>query len=86
VRPRRTHFSTAVYRLPGGNEDNDLWVQVDEADDGSPILRSTWSPTAGERARIAAGENIELIVWGVGHPPVMMDVVDYPLGAPPPSS
>jgi hypothetical protein len=82
LKARRTHLSNQVFQLPGGNEDNDLWVYLDEQD-GSPLIRSTWVPTDEERARIAAGENIELIVWGEGHPPVAMGVVDYPLGAPP---
>lgn len=84
MKPRRTHYSNQVWRLDGGTEDNDLWVHNDEhAIDGSPLMRSTWEPTDEERARIAAGENVELIIWGSTHPPVSMDVVDYPLGAPP---
>lgn len=84
MKPRRTHFSTTVFALPGGNEDNDLWVQVDQhAVDGSTLLRSTWEFDEEERRAIAAGANVELIVWGSGHPPVSMGVVSYPLGAPP---
>jgi hypothetical protein len=83
MKARRTHLSNQVFQLPGGNEDNDLWVYLDQHQDGSPLIRSTWVPTDEERARIAAGENIELIVWGPGHPPVAMGVVKYPLGAPP---
>lgn len=84
MKSRRTHLSTNVIGLPGGNEDNDLWVFFDEhSKDGSPMIRSTWVPTDEERRRIAEGENVELIVWGLGHPPVAMEVVNYPLGAPP---
>lgn len=83
LRPRRTWLSNTVWGLPGGNEDNDLWVYIDQHSDGHPLIRSTWVPTDEERARIAAGENVELIVWGMGHPPVAMEVVNYPLGAPP---
>jgi hypothetical protein len=82
MKARRTHLSNQVFRLPGGNEDNDLWVYLDVHEDGTPLIRSTWVPTDEERARIAAGENVELIVWGHGHPPVAMGVVNYPLGAP----
>jgi hypothetical protein len=83
MKPRRTHFSNQVYRLPGGNEDNDLWVYVDRHEDGSPLVRSCWVPTDEERQAIAEGANVELVVWGLGHPPVAMGVVNYPLGAPP---
>jgi hypothetical protein len=84
MRPRRTHISNSVYRLAGGTEDNDLWVYIDTHADGSPLVRSCWEPTDEERQAIADGANVELIVWGTGHPPVAMDVVRYPLGAPPP--
>jgi hypothetical protein len=83
VKPRRTVYSNQVFRLPGGTEDNDLWVQLDHHVDGSPLIRSTWVPTDEEREAIARGSNIELTVWGSGHPPVAMGVVSYPLGAPP---
>lgn len=84
MRPHRTHFSNTVYRLPGGTEDNDLWVEVGPADEGAgELLRSCWVPTAEERRAIAEGANVELIVWGSAHPPVALGVVDYPLGRPP---
>ena len=41
LRPRRTHASNEVKRLPGGNEDNDLWARVGETD-GEPWIESTW--------------------------------------------
>lgn len=82
MKPRRTHLSNQVFRLPGGTEDNDLWVYLDQHTDGSPLIRSCWVPTDEEREAIVAGANIELIVWGAGHPPVAMGVVRYPLGAP----
>lgn len=83
MNPRRTVLSNDVFRLEGGNEDNDLWVTTDEDDDGTPIVRSTWVPTDKERAAIAAGQNIELVVWGGGHPPVALRLTDVPLGRPP---
>jgi hypothetical protein len=82
VKPRRTHYSNQVFRLMGGTEDNDLWLMRDEQG-GTPLLRSCWVPTDEERTAIAEGSNIELIVWGGGHPPVAMGVVSYPLGAAP---
>lgn len=85
MRPRRTHHSNAVFSLQGGNEDNDLWLTRDRAAGGAPILRSTWQFTDAERERIAAGENVELVIWGTEHPPVSMLVVSYTLGAPAPA-
>jgi hypothetical protein len=82
MKPRRTVYSNQVFRLPGGTEDNDLWVMRDQHTDGSPLIRSCWVPDDDERQAIAAGANIELIIWGGGHPPVAMGVVSYPLGAP----
>jgi hypothetical protein len=83
MKPRRTWWSNFTFILKGGTEDNDLWATLDESEEGSPIMRSTWVPTDEERRRIANGENIELIVWGTVHPPVLLDVVDYPLGKKP---
>lgn len=79
MKPRRTHDSTAVFHSPGGNEDNDLWVQRGEVE-GTETVSSVWEPTPEERARIAAGENIELVVYGGGQPPVRLAVTDVPLG------
>jgi hypothetical protein len=84
MRPRRTHDSNCVFSLEGGTEDNDLWLRKVRDQDGGIVLCSCWVPTDDERAQIAAGANVELIVWGEGHPPVAMRVVTYPLGAPPP--
>jgi hypothetical protein len=83
VKPRRTHESQNVLRLPGGNEDNDLWFAVKEAEGGQPVICSTWEPSDEERAAIAAGENVELIVWGGSHPPVSIRTTDVQLGKPP---
>lgn len=74
MKPRRTPTSTKVFSLPGGNEDNDLWVEEAVADDGTPCLISTWEFDDDERAAIAAGGTIDLIVWGAGTPPVALSV------------
>lgn len=84
MKPRRTHESMSVLRLPGGNEDNDLWFTVREAEGGAPVICSTWEPSEDERRRIAAGENIELIVFSTAHPPVSIRTTDVPLGRPSP--
>lgn len=83
MRPRRTHYSDVVFRLEGATEDNDLWAERAVDEDGMHVLLSTWQPTDQERAAIAAGANVELALWSVGHPPVSVVVTDKPLGAPP---
>lgn len=83
MKPRRTHTSTNVYRLPGGTEDNDLWVTTYAPDEGGPAIGSTWQPTDEERAQIANGANVELLVFGTVQPPVAVRVSTYTLGAPP---
>lgn len=71
MKPRRTPSSNTVFSLPGGTEDNDLWVRRDVLA-GEPVICSVWVPTDEERAAIAGGANIELIVWGEGTPPVAL--------------
>jgi len=80
MRSRRTHKSTTVHTLPSGNEDNDLWGYYIEDSKGNTIIATVWEPTAKERKRIAAGENIRLLVWGKKTPPIAMDLTDEPLG------
>lgn len=82
MRPRRTHRSNQVFRLQGGTEDNDLWVELTTSDEG-PCIRSVWELTDDERRRVAEGENVYLVTWGRGTPPVALGVTDDPLGAPP---
>lgn len=76
MRPRRVPSSTTVFSLPGGNEDNDLWLEATADQQGVPVLRSVWVPSAAERAQLAAGANVQLAVWGSGHPPVAVGVTD----------
>lgn len=83
MKPRRTHTSTKVFRLAGGNEDNDLWVEIMEDDRHNPVIASTWEPTAEERQEIADGANVLLMVWGQGTPPVAVSTTKVPLGKPP---
>jgi hypothetical protein len=81
MKPRRTPSSNRVYSLAGGNEDNDLWVceTFDSEQPEATVVCSVWELTPNERERIAAGENIELAVWG-GQPPVALQVTAEPLG------
>ena len=85
MRPRRFHGANKVFRLGGGNEDNDLWVEVHKVEDEvlgtRDAVASVWEPTDEERAAIADGANIQLTVIG-GQPPVMLDATTVPLGKP----
>lgn len=83
MRARRTHNSTRVFRLPGGTEDNDLWVYDIADENGNHVIASVWEPTRDERDAILRGENIRLLVWGDGIPPFAMDTTDEPLGKAP---
>jgi hypothetical protein len=86
VRPVVTQQSNAVFKLPGGDVDSDLPVVRATSQHNIPIIISTWVPDTEERAAIAAGANVELIVWGVSQPPVFVGmtpaqemVMDVPL-------
>ena len=83
MKPRRSIHGEKVYRLPGGNEDNDLWTYEVEDVDGHPVTCSVWVPDSTERQQIAEGANIRLLIWGRGIPPVAMDMTDEALGRPP---
>lgn len=81
MRPRRTPFSTAVFRLEGGTEDSDLWVEQTHDTTGVPVSRSVWELSDEDRAAIAAGANLALCVWGRSHPAVALTTTDDPIGA-----
>lgn len=83
MKARRTIHSEKVYRLPGGNEDNDLWTYEVDDSDGHPVTCSVWEPTEEERKKIAAGQNLRLMIWGRGIPPLAIDITDERLGKPP---
>lgn len=80
MKARRTVASNHVFSLEGGTEDNDLWVSVAQTEGGDTTLASTWELTDEERERIAAGENVELVVFGTSHPPVLLRLTNVPLG------
>lgn len=73
MKPRRFALANAVYRLEGGNEDNDLWVQKGSNETG-PFLRSLWVPTEKERDAIVKGQNVALWIWSHQMPPVGMNL------------
>lgn len=74
MRPRRVPGYHGVFLLPGGTEDNDLFVKRSRDADGAPWSESVWELTEEERLGIANGGTIELRVYGSGHPPVSMCV------------
>jgi len=71
-----------VIRLPGGTEDNDLWVYDMIDNESHHVICSVWEPSKEQREAIANGENIRLIVWSDRMSPVAMDTTDEPLGKP----
>lgn len=73
MRPRRLPGYEGVFRLQGGNEDNDLFVKRGTKD-GVPFSDSVWELTENEREIVANGGTVELRVYGVGHPPVSLVV------------
>jgi len=69
VRPVRTPTSTAVYSLPGGNEDNFLYG---EYVDGT--LKSVWELSPEERTLLAGGARVSLFIFGSLVPPVALSI------------
>ena len=73
MRPRRTPDAVVVFRLAGGNEDNDLWARYGE-ENGFRFIESVWELDDDERAAIAAGGTVELRVWSATTPPISLAV------------
>ena len=73
MRPRCTPETTVVFRLQGGNEDNDLWGKRGR-EDGFPFVESVWELDDDERAAIAAGGTVELRVYTEVTPPVSLAI------------
>ena len=76
MRPRRTPSMRTVFTLPGGTEDNDLWVRQCVTEAGEACIESVWSLEPSERRAIADGANIVLRVYGHGTPATAMYVTD----------
>ena len=74
MRPKKTPLSNHVFELPGGNEDNTLFVEAHLDEQGQPVMTSVWELTENERWLISQGGTIELHVWGRGTPPVALSV------------
>lgn len=75
MRPTQTKNTTAIFRLPGGTEENNLAVEYKVGEGGERVMASVWTLSDDERAKIAAGGMVELMVWGAGHPPVALAVI-----------
>jgi len=73
MNPVQTDFNNRVFKLVGGTEDNDLPVQSTTIN-GETVSISTWELEEGELEDIIHSKRVELIVWGVGHPPVALRV------------
>ena len=71
MRPVRTPESTNIYALPGGNEDNYLYVR--ETADG--LILSDWELGPEERIMLAGGGRVRLTIVGALVPPVIISVV-----------
>jgi hypothetical protein len=69
-----TPYTNVVFRLPGGTDDNNLPVFVGDNEQGEKVIVSTWELDDEERAAIAQGATISLVVWGEGTPPVALSV------------
>lgn len=80
LRPSRTVTSTRVFHLPGGTEDNDLWVTEYEPGEGGPGRGAVYVPTDEQRRAIAEGANLELIVIGELQPPLVLRLTTVRLG------
>lgn len=84
MKPRRTPRSNHVYRLEGGTEDNDLWVELARVRDDvlgeTTAICSVWELSDEERQAIADGANVELEIIGGLQPPVSLTVTDQELG------
>jgi hypothetical protein len=80
MRAGKTENTNTRVDLPPKRRDEDaLWVYGLEDDNGNTVIASVWVPTHEERERIAAGENIRLLIWGRRIAPVAMDLTDEKL-------
>lgn len=75
MKPIQTKYSNRIFKLPGGTEENDLPLEQTTDEDNNTILISTWELSDTELDDIEATGKIQLVVWGVGTPPVSLRVV-----------
>ena len=81
VKPVRTPESNLCYRLPSGDEENDLpceRVPLKEPDESGRVptaIRSTWELDSDDMAAVMQTRRVELTVWGEPVPPVALGAV-----------
>lgn len=63
-----------IFRLVGGTDENNLHVERALDSGQQPVLVSTWELSDEERDLLASGSRIQLVVWGLTHPPVALRV------------
>jgi uncharacterized protein (UPF0303 family) len=73
MRPCRTPETLVVFHLPGGTEENDLWVRRGQQN-GLTFVESVWALEDNERAAIAAGATVELRVYAQVTPAVSLEI------------
>lgn len=85
MQPVHVAEANVVFKLPGGSSENDLPVEAARDEQGEHVLISTWEPDDDERAAIAAGANLQVLIWGTQHPPVALRLqeTDVESDAPP---
>lgn len=92
MRPRRTPASNTALELAGGTEDNTLHARVgiaypgladDDPGHDQPFISCVFEPDQAERAAIASGANVELVIFGQQMPPVSLATTrEQPLSRP----
>jgi hypothetical protein len=81
--PIQTPDTNLTLTLPGGDESNNLPVEVARDEAQRPVFLSEWGMTPEERQAIADGGFIRIALWGDAHPPISVGVADElhrPLG------
>lgn len=92
MKPRRTAASNTVLELAGGTEDNRLHATIgtglpgladDDPGRDEPYIACIFEPDQAERAAIASGANVELVIFGQQMPPVSLATTrEQPLSRP----
>lgn len=79
IHKRIKGVTESVYRLAGGNEDNDLFADVTQPCEEVPtgIVTSYWLPDESELGVLLRGGHVELAVYSVPPPPVALGVVSF---------
>jgi hypothetical protein len=60
-----------------------LPLHVGQYDNGTIFMRSAWTPTPDELAKLIDGANVECEIWAKQHPPIKLSVGEPPEDARP---